>query len=225
MKKYLKTINRNEVLKYIGYTGGDVEEKLEEDIRSCSREVMEYARPRVSYRVFELEQDYCLRGTDFIPGGQDVKQMLSGCDQVVLMAATIGSDIEKLTRRYEVDDLYKALILDACASSAIENVCDNFQEELTQKVGEQGKYLTDRFSPGYGDMPFEQQHQVCAILNTEKTIGVSLSKSGIMIPRKSVTAVMGISDTEKPQRFRGCEHCSMFEKCTFRKGGTTCGKA
>ena len=212
-------------MKYIGYRGGPVEEKLEEDIRRCSEEVMECAIPRVSYRVFPLEQDYCLEGTDFVPGGEDVKQLLSGCDRAVLVAATIGGEIEKRIRRYEVDDLYKALILDACASSAIENVCDNFQAELEQKVEEQGNYLTDRFSPGYGDMPFEQQRQVCAILNTEKTIGVSLSQSGIMIPRKSVTAILGISNTKKQQRFRGCEHCSMFDHCTYRKGGTICGKA
>lgn len=225
MNKYLTTINRNEVLKYLGYTGGAVEAKLEEDIAACSKQVMEYAIPRVCYRVFELEQDFCLQGTNFVPQGKDVQELLSGCDKAILMAATIGGDIEKLTRRYEVDDMYKALIVDACASSAVENVCDNFQAELEQKLAVQGKYLTDRFSPGYGDMPFEQQKQLCEILNTSKLIGVSLSSSGIMIPRKSVTAIMGISDTEKPRRFRGCEHCSMFETCTFRKGGTTCGKA
>ena len=120
--------------------------------------------------------------------------------------------------------MYLALMLDSCASCAIENVCDNFQNELEERLFNENLYLTDRFSPGYGDMPFEQQREICEILNTSKTIGVSLNESGIMIPRKSVTAIMGIAQKPQKKRFRGCEYCSMFENCDFRKGGITCGK-
>ena len=49
------------------------------------------------------------------------------------MAATIGSEIENLIRRYEVKEIYRALILDSCASSAVENVCDNFQSDLEKE--------------------------------------------------------------------------------------------
>ena len=40
------------------------------------------------------------------------------------MAATIGNDIERKTRLYEKTNLTKALIFDACATTAIESVCD-----------------------------------------------------------------------------------------------------
>lgn len=226
MDNYLKNINRNEVLKYLGYRGGKVDQKLEEDIKSCSEEIIKTARPKVTYKVFDFSHEsFMFHGTNFIPGGNNIKELLKDCQKAVIMAATIGSEIENLIRRYEVKEIYRALILDSCASSAVENVCDNFQSDLEKRVNEQGLFLTDRFSPGYGDMPFEQQKDLCAILNTPKTIGVSLSASGIMIPRKSVTAIMGISDKKQEKRFKGCEYCSMFENCSFRKEGVVCGKA
>lgn len=224
MNNYLKEINRNEVLKYIGYRGGAIDEKIEKDIQFCSQEIIKNSKPKVYFKVFDFDENYLFKGTNFIPGGNDVKDMLKECKRAVIMAATIGNEVETVIRKYEVTDMYKALILDSCASSAVENVCDNFQAELEEKLGQKGLFLTDRFSPGYGDMPFAQQKELCSILDTAKNIGVNLSSSGIMIPRKSVTAVMGISDKKQTRRFRGCEYCSMFENCTYRKGGITCGK-
>ena len=83
-----------------------------------------------------------------------------------------------------------ALILDACAGAAIENVCDNLCADIAAAVAPM--YLTDRFSPGYGDLPLAQQFELCRVLDVSRRIGVTLSDGGLMIPQKSVTAVMGI---------------------------------
>jgi hypothetical protein len=72
-----------------------------------------------------------------------------------------------------------AVILDCCGSSAIENVCDNLCDDLQQAVD---GFLTDRFSPGYGDFPFAQQPDFCRTLDISRRIGVNLSPSGLMIP-------------------------------------------
>ncbi len=222
MDFYITQINSNEVLKYIGYKGGDIDNKIEYDIKILSDEVIKISKPKVCFKVFSFDSNFVFEGTNFIPNGKDVKEMLKECSKAVIMAATIGNDIENIIRRYEITDMYKALILDSCASAAVENLCDNFQNWLEEEL--KGMFLTDRFSPGYGDMPFKQQKQICSILNTQKSIGVSLSQSGIMIPRKSVTAVIGISNKPQNKRFRGCEYCSMFKNCSFRKEGSYCGK-
>ncbi|MCJ7855566.1 methionine synthase [Lachnospiraceae bacterium NSJ-143] len=225
MSDYLKEINKNEVLKYLGYKCGKVEPELLDDIEKCSDEVIRYSVPKVIYRVFDIDdKSFAFKGTNFIPYGKDIREILSQCQKAVAFAATIGTEIENIIRRYEVNNLYRALIIDSCASSAVENVCDNFQNELEEKINHMGLFITDRFSPGYGDMPFEQQKDMCSVLNTSKTIGVCLSRSGIMIPRKSVTAIIGISKEPHKKRGKGCEYCSMFENCEFRKDGITCGK-
>ncbi|HEY9575853.1 MAG TPA: vitamin B12 dependent-methionine synthase activation domain-containing protein [Lachnospiraceae bacterium] len=226
MQGVLNEINENQVLKYLGYRGGQIENQLKEDIARISREVIEKARPSVTFQVFGIEwgENPHIAGTNFALLGENIKEMLKDCHQCILMGATLGMAIEQELRSRQVQNVYESMIFDSCASSAIENVCDNLCSFIEEKKSESKEFLTDRFSPGYGDMPFEQQKEICTILRTEKTIGVSLSQSGIMIPRKSVTAVMGISYKEQSKRFRGCEYCSSFHNCRFRKGGTSCGK-
>ena len=105
--------------------------------------------------------------------------------------------------------------------AATQNVCDNLCEDLAGQF--KPKHLTDRFSPGYGDFPFSQQRDFFELLDITRRIGVSLSESGLMLPQKSVTALIGVSDRPQPHRHRGCASCTLFETCRFRKEGTHCG--
>ena len=217
----LETINTNEVLLYLGYRGGEVTPELEAQIENAAALMMKTARPKLTYRIFPLDSDRMV-GTDFTPEGQDIRQHLSDCESAVLMAVTLGPDVETLLMRTEVKDMAQALILDSCASTAVENVCDNFEGDLRRQYETQGLYLTDRFSPGYGDMPISQQRQFCELLDTRRRIGLAVSASGIMIPRKSVTAILGVSDKPRTFRSSGCAACSMFRSCAIRKEGRIC---
>lgn len=58
------------------------------------------------------------------------------------------------------------MILDAVLSAAVEAVCDEQEERLRGEFAERSLFLTDRFSPGYGDMPIAQSREICEVLNT-----------------------------------------------------------
>ncbi|MCR5577487.1 MAG: vitamin B12 dependent methionine synthase, activation domain protein [Oscillospiraceae bacterium] len=221
MEARLTGIERNQVLQYLGYKGGGLSEALSADLARCERTLMETARPRAVWRLYPLLPDGRLEGTDFTPAGDSIRELLHGCDAVLLMAATLGSEVEQLIRRAQVGRMGDAVILDACGSAAIENVCDNLCADL--EAAFVPRFLTDRFSPGYGDMPLKQQEELFRVLDVTRRIGVSLSESGLMLPQKSVTALIGVSDSPQPRRHRGCASCAMFESCAFRKDGTNCG--
>ena len=222
MEARLTGADRNEILTYLGYRGGPIPPEVEADIGRCLDLLMETARPRVVWRRFLLDEDGALLGTDFRPAGEDVKTLLQGCEAVIFLAATLGAEAEALLRRAQVRNMTDAVILDACGSAAIENVCDNLCADL--EAMESPRFLTDRFSPGYGDLPFSQQEELCRLLDVGRRIGVSLSPGGLMIPQKSVTALAGVSPTPVKRRSRGCARCAMFENCAYRKEGTPCGK-
>ena len=103
---------------------------------------------------------------------------------------------------------------------------DRFEKERTREYLARGLYLTDRFSPGYGDLPLTVQKDLCGVLDTRRTLGLTVNESMLLIPEKSVTAVMGICPV--PQRHRaatekgGCAKCAAFENCVFRLQGRTC---
>ena len=86
-----------------------------------------------------------------------------------------------------------------------------------------GLYLTDRFSPGYGDLPLSLQPGLCAVLDAERRVGIHVTSSFLMNPGKSVTAVIGLADKPQMARIRGCAWCVMRNTCTLRKGGKSCG--
>lgn len=216
MTPRLTEIHINEVLVYLGYKGGEIDAKLMEDIERCADLLMRTAVPRVVWRKYSLYEELPLALQ-----GNDVKKLLSDSREVVFMCATLGAETELLLRKTQSRSMADAVILDCCASSAIENVCDNFCADLEKELG---AHLTDRFSPGYGDMPLTQQTELCALLNTARTVGVTLTPGGLMLPQKSVTAVMGVSDNVQKKRPKGCAYCKLFGNCEISKEGGNCGK-
>lgn len=218
----LTRINIQEVLLYLGWRGGKPEETLMDSVRQAADTIQKAARPLVIWRRFPVEGNQ-IPGTSLTLEGQDILRHLEGCKEAILMAATLGPQVENVLMRSGVLDMSQALMMDSCASTAIENVCDNLEAELRSSIEKEGFYLTDRFSPGYGDLPLAHQRMFCEVLDTQRRIGLAVSASGIMIPRKSVTAIMGISPVPRKRRSSGCANCNMFYACQIRKGGGFCG--
>ena len=74
-----------------------------------------------------------------------------------------------------------------------DNLCADLAREFAPRR------LTSRFSPGYGDFPLSQQAELCAVLNVNRLLGITLTPGGLMVPQKSVTALIGVSeDPEDP---------------------------
>ena len=221
MTARLTGIDHREVLRYLGYGGHAVPADAEADIVRCAETVRRTARPRAVWRRFDLLPDGTLAGTGFRPAGEDIRAHLSGCGAAVLMAVTLGGEIDALLRRTQVTSMADAVLLDACASAAVENVCDNLCADLQRELAP--LHLTDRFSPGYGDLPLTQQAELFRVLDVTRRIGVTLTDSGLMLPQKTVTAILGLSSAPAKKREKTCATCTLFETCLYRKDGKTCG--
>lgn len=216
----LTSIDRHEALAYLGCRGEPPAE-LAEAVARCEAMLLRAARPRTVWKRLRRLADGTLAGTELRPAGEDVAALLAGCDEVVLMAATLGTEAEALIRRAQARSMSDAVVLDALASAAIERVCDDLCADIEAETAP--LYLTDRFSPGYGDMPLTQQEALCRVLDTERRIGVTLTESGLMLPQKTVTAIMGLTHEPTQKRRKSCDTCNMREDCAFRKEGTSCG--
>ncbi|MCR5141263.1 MAG: hypothetical protein K6C68_01850 [Ruminococcus sp.] len=217
-------INIDEAVRYMGYRGFTPGEQEKALILSCEKQLREYIEPAWVYRAFPTEQTdegILLKGTTLTLTGEDIRSHLEGCGRCVLLCATAGAKADELIRLKEKEDLVQGYITDCLASAAVEGVCDSLEAELSKRLAD--KYLTWRFSPGYGDLPLDLQPKILAVLEAGKRAGVSCTGSLLMIPRKTVTAVIGISDTPIVRKKQGCAACSMKDRCTFRKAGEHCG--
>jgi cobalamin-dependent methionine synthase I len=84
-----------------------------------------------------------------------------------------------------------ALIVQAVGAALIERHMDAVEDEIRAELAP-GESLLTRYSPGYGDFPLEAQRSILALLDTPRKIGVSLTDSLLMVPSKSVSAVIGV---------------------------------
>jgi len=230
----LTEISREEALRYLGVRGRP-DAVLQADLDRCAELLMAQARPRAVWKLFLREADGTLEGTAFCPAGQDIQRFLSGCGRVILMGATLGAEAETLLRRAQAQAMGDALLLDALASAAVENVCDNLCRDLAAHFSPDR--LTSRFSPGYGDFPLSQQRELCAVLNVTRLLGITLTPGGLMIPQKSVTALLGVraepfASDRGSASSSGCGSCALSASCAFRRGepesacpGASCAKA
>ena len=122
--------------------------------------------------------------------GEDVKKHVQGCDEIILLAATIGLQVDELIHRTEASDMSGAVVLDALASVAVERLCDEAMKNCQLSIV--NCQLTSRYSPGYGDFPLDVQAELLSILDAKKKIGLYVNESNLLIPRKSITAVIGV---------------------------------
>ena len=123
---------------------------------------------------------------------EKLKKNLLGCDRAVLFAATIGSGIDRLIRRFEKADPKTGLLLQGLGAERVESLCDAFNEEVKEICEETGRKPRMRYSPGYGDLPIEVQKVFLPLLDAERRLGITLSESCLMAPSKSVTAIIGV---------------------------------
>lgn len=68
------------------------------------------------------------------------------------------------------------------------------QDSILDKVAKEEKSLTMRYSPGYGDLDISANRDILNVLDAHRKIGVTVTNTGIMIPRKSVVALIGITN-------------------------------
>lgn len=215
--------NIDEALRYLG-VGGDATDDLRYQAEQVAKKLEDTLQPRYTYQVFPLlreEAGLRLAGTNVLLSGDMARRMLQQCDRAALLACTLGSRFDVMLLAEQSRDMASAAILDACGSAYVEAGCDEAEQELAQRLP--GLYLTDRFSPGYGDLPLNIQPVVCNALDARRRLGVYVGEHYLMNPVKTVTAVIGISDRPQMARIRGCAFCAMRETCNLRKGGKRCG--
>lgn len=221
------SIDREEVLRYLEYKGQDIDNNLIEIIEECRNITKDRINPRYTFRVYSIKQKYKgiieLEGTNLILESNDLYEILKDCNECILMAATLGINIEKDIKKYSCTELTKGIIIDSCATTAIEEVCDRVQNEIENNILKNGQYLTFRYSPGYGDLSIEKNTEILTILNGQKEIGLTITNSGIMIPRKSVVALIGVSDKKAISTKKSCDYCNNRHNCDYKKEGHSCG--
>ena len=187
-------------------------------LQRCAVPLLAAATPRAVWLQADVET---LTGAGILRG-DDVMRHLEGCGQAVLLAVTLGPGVDAQIRRAGVGDIAAGVASDALGSALAEQAAEAAEAELRQWAARQGKYLTGRYSPGYGDWPLAVQPLLAAALDTARRAGLCVTENNLMTPRKSITAILGVSDHPVRGHLAGCGHCVLRTRCEYRKRWITC---
>ena len=157
-------------------------------LQQCLRSFNENATYRYAYAKvqFKYENGICyFDGEPVI--SSSLSKVLKDSKEVILLFVTSGIGIDKLIAKATIQNSIMSYFIDAVASACIESYMDYVSKMICD-----GLNVTKRFSPGYGDFPIEFQQYLLKRISAKEKLGIILSDDYLMIPTKSITAVIGI---------------------------------
>ena len=192
------------------------DEQMSAMLKECVREVQNVISYKASYRCFDIRIiDNTVYFDDQLQlESEKLCNCLRGCDKAFVFVATTDVALDRLIAKYRQLLVCKSVVIDAIGSSAIECFCDILCEQL------QNEYKVSfrpRYSPGYGDLSILCQGDVLRVCDSTRKIGVTLTDRFMMIPQKSVSAIVGVRPHgEKCEHKTSCERCECRD-CEYRK--------
>lgn len=201
-------LDPREIARYLGIRGKPLDPQGAAWADQCQRELAQTVTPRHLGRRLPL--------TLFQGQSRDLDHHLRHCREGILYAITLGAAADRLLRRWSAQSMAKAAVGQAVCAAWLDELCAAYCESLQQGLAP-GEYLTPPFSPGYGDWDLAAQQTVLDRLQAPKRLGLSLTGGGMLVPEKSVTALVGISDRPEEACGQKCMRCRKTD-CPFRAG-------
>ena len=198
-------VDRAEMLRYLGYGGQQIEPELSQRIELVVERLELDIEPRGVRRVFAVdatgvdeqgEPSIRLVGTNVELRGRDIYRHLKDAHFAALMACTLGMDAERRLRTTGAQQPLEGAVLDAACSAYVEAAVEQMDQQVKTDAAVHGLAGNWRFSPGYGDCPLSAQRSIVNALNATRLIGLTVTPTSLLMPTKSVTAVIGLFDGE-----------------------------
>lgn len=191
-----------------------------ETAEACLKEAESLVAPKkisIEKKVLGVSRDFVeIDGHIKFPGGK-LASYIKGAGSARIFLVTIGSRLEEraslLMKEHEE---LRGYFLDAIGSLAVESLAEKFEDDLREKLACEDLSVSMRFSPGYCDWPIEDQFKLDEILDFSKA-GVRLTKSCMMAPRKTISAMCGIGPKKLfAKKLSQCNICTMGS-CDYRR--------
>ncbi len=136
---------------------------------------------------------------------------------LAIFVMTIGRALEERSATLmAAGDLLGGYLLDTVGSFAVESLAERIEEVVHAQCHGCGMSASMRFSPGYCDWPLDDQRVLARAVDFS-SIGVTLNAACMMLPRKSISAVIALGAREVfTTRMSPCAHCTQ-QSCDYRR--------
>lgn len=182
------------------------------------------AQPQATWQIYDYDASTTtILGTPPLTlQAPKIIKYLSQAIQIAVISLTIGSKLEEQVSTYFSNGEYTSgLLLDAAGTAAVEVAADQVCDFIKNQAARHGYLTLPRFSPGYGEWDITVQPLILDLSNGD-VINLTVTDSCMLLPRKSITAVIGITANEHSPTVgymyqdRTCPQCSQIN-CLARK--------
>ena len=123
---------------------------------------------------------------------------------------------EKVTEYFTRNDPLRAVILDGIGNTAVDSLAQETCQLIKQEAASRNYEASSPFSPGMTGWPISEQWHLFRLVPAEQ-IGVRLTSSAMMVPRKSISLVIGIGqDMPIWTQSEVCDRCNLKKTCHYR---------
>jgi len=189
-------IDKEEVLRYLGYQAKhEVAPRVLSLVDGHIQSASQLIEPQYSYVIRDVERVEGARVFlgDVVFESRIIAKLMRRCQKAAIFAVTIGGLLERKVQQLAKEGrVLDAAIVDAVGSEAAERAAAAVQKRVSEIANAQGLGISLRFSPGYCDWDIRQQAMVFRALNG-RSAGIRLTDSCLMVPRKSISGVIGMS--------------------------------
>lgn len=212
-------VNRSEALRYMRMGNVRPDAVLEARLSAIEKEVLAVVRPSAYWQLVPVAGEaaaYRVGNLELTSRG--LWETIRGCRHAFLFCATLGAGVDALLRTCGHRSAADLVMAQAVSTALVETYCDECEQKMLQEPAVCGETLRMRFSPGYGDLPLETQRPLLAALDAARRAGITLSETMLMMPSKSVSAIIGVGPGAGRTAPRDCRRCGKAD-CAFRAEG------
>jgi len=200
--------------------------KLKPEIKDLIRELLatvnsdHLLEPAIAYEIHSITEmrhdQLCLEGNAALHSPL-LPSVLREAKELVVVVCTIGPRLEEeVTDYFSKKEPLRGLLLDGIGSAAVDSLTQEVCKLMMREASSRGYQASSPFSPGMPGFPITEQWQMLNLVPAEE-IGVSLTPIGMMMPRKSISMVIGMG-SEMPTWTQAevCARCNLRKTCPYK---------
>ncbi len=212
----------NDILRREGFKGYT---RIRPEIKTLVTELLESTEstrllePVTSYEIYpviSMESERVLLEGDAAVNGSLVPETFPEAKQLAAIVCTVGPGLEQQVTAYSREgETLRAMLLDGIGSAAVDILAQEACRYFTGEASKRGLQASSPVNPGMPGLPITEQQSLLQLAHAAD-IGVSLTSSGIMVPRKSTSMIIAVGPGMQTwTQEEICARCNLRETCPY----------
>ena len=215
------TLDEQHVLSHFGY-GDDCKpsvriKSLVNDYIENYHNLIDFSYSYIIRDIESVQENRVNIENSITQASKVISQLLKRCETVAIFILTIGNHLEDMVAYLAEHELVlHATVLDAIGSGIAEQLAVFVEDRIRESAASSGFVISRRFSPGYCDWDVSQQEMIFKVMQAD-TAGVRLTEGYLMLPRKSISGIIGIGSSHSNiDNYNPCKLCPVAD-CLGRR--------